>query len=195
METKIAVIRIKLKDAPIPIWRRIHLNPNITLAEFHEIIQIVMGWYNCHLYGFRVDGKFYTIMEDIYGDMDLISPESVSLKEIIDSNKKFIYEYDFGDGWKHEIVFNKYIEPKKDVEYPICASGKGICPPEDIGGVWRYANFLNEARSENPSDYILETIHDLGYELDEVKEIENIPLDIEFINHELKDLMEFLKNR
>jgi len=187
MEDEIAVIRIKLKDAPVPIWRRIHVKPNISLDDFHVMIQIVMGWANYHLYGFRVGDKFYTPMAEEYGDSDYYVPiESATLKEILESNKKFIYEYDFGDSWTHEIVLNKYIEPKKNVKYPICASGRGICPPEDIGGVWGYGELLYEVHSKEPPEHILELINDLDYSIDELKEIEKIPLDIDSINRYLE---------
>ena len=26
--------------------------------------------------------------------------------------------------------------------YPICLAGKRVCPPEDCGGIWGYADFL-----------------------------------------------------
>ena len=186
MEDKIAVIRIKLKDSPVTIWRRIHLNPNISLDEFHEMIQIVMGWENYHLYGFRIGDKFYTPMTDDFPYSDNYVPiESATLKEILESNKKFIYEYDFGDGWRHEIVLNKYTEPKKNVKYPVCASGRGICPPEDIGGVWGYAEFLSQIHSKEPEDYILDLIDELDYSIEELKEVEKIPLNLDSINNYL----------
>ncbi|MDR3292409.1 MAG: plasmid pRiA4b ORF-3 family protein [Methanobrevibacter sp.] len=188
MKNQIAVIRIKLLDAPVPIWRRINLNPDIRLDKFHEIIQIVMGWENYHLYGFRVKNKFYSEIDDD-GMMDhAISSDSITLKEIIDSNKKFVYEYDFGDGWEHEITFNKYIEPVEDVKYPNCVSGKGLCPPEDIGGVWGYGELLEEAQSPNPSDEFLETAEHYGYTIEDLKEIEKKALDISSIN----ELLEYL---
>ncbi|KZX17703.1 plasmid pRiA4b ORF-3 family protein [Methanobrevibacter filiformis] len=190
MNNEIAVIRIKLKDAPFPIWRRIHLNPDIPLSDFHEIIQIVMGWQNCHLYGFRVKDKFYS---DDRADLEMLnalSSSSTTLKEIIKSNKKFIYEYDFGDGWIHEIVFNKYIEPKKGVEYPICSSGKGMCPPEDIGGMWGYEELLYKATLPNPSEEFLEEIEYLDLTIEELKDIKNKALDIEFINQLLKHYLD-----
>ncbi|MDR3222940.1 MAG: plasmid pRiA4b ORF-3 family protein [Methanobrevibacter sp.] len=188
MKNQIAVIRIKLLDAPVPIWRRIQEDPDITLDKFHEVIQIVMGWGNYHLYGFHAKKKFYSETTDD-GMMDhAISSDSITLKEIIDSTKKFRYEYDFGDGWEHEITFNKYIEPVEDVKYPCCVSGKGLCPPEDIGGVWGYGELLEEAQSPNPSDEFLETAEHYGYTVDDLKEIEKKPLNISSIN----ELLEYL---
>ena len=31
-------------------------------------------------------------------------------------------------------------EPRK--QYPLCLEGARACPPEDVGGVWGYADFL-----------------------------------------------------
>ncbi len=71
----------------------------------------------------------------------------VSLKEIfLEENgaKPFWYWYDFGDDWWHKISFLK--TNKKDMEQfdgtPICTEAAGGCPPEDIGGPWGYAEFL-----------------------------------------------------
>ncbi|MDR2545504.1 MAG: plasmid pRiA4b ORF-3 family protein [Methanobrevibacter sp.] len=183
MVDQMAVIRIKLLDSPVPIWRKIQLNPDINLDEFHEIIQIVMGWENCHLYGFYVNDKFYSEVDM----MDhAIASDSITLKEVIDINKKFKYEYDFGDGWIHEITFNKYVEAVDGVTYPRCASGKGLCPPEDIGGIWGYEELLHDAESPDPSEEFLETVEYYGYTIEDLREIKNKPLNIDEINRLLK---------
>jgi hypothetical protein len=56
--------------------------------------------------------------------------------------RRWFYEYDFGDGWRHEIVFEGYSPIAKKVKYPLCVEGERACPPEDIGGPWGYAEFL-----------------------------------------------------
>ena len=53
-----------------------------------------------------------------------------------------LYEYDFGDGWRHEIVVEKIV-PTDVVRKPICLEGERHCPPEDVGGVPGYENFLD----------------------------------------------------
>jgi len=195
MENNIAVVRIKLKHANFPIRRRVELDSNTTLDEFHEIIQIVMGWENCHLHNFVADGVIYTpeieeeydIPEDLKG---YITPEKptirTKLKDILNS-KKIIYIYDFGDSWKHEIVLNRYIEPKKGVKYPICAAAIGLCPPEEIGGIGRYNDFIYEAMNGNTSEEFLYEIEDCELSLEKLKNIENEPVDIEYINELLEE--------
>ena len=38
--------------------------------------------------------------------------------------------------WKNLLTF----EPKQDLPY--CIKAKGACPPEDVGGIWGYYDFL-----------------------------------------------------
>ena len=191
MENKqIAVIRIKLKDTSLPIRRRVELDSNITLAEFHEIIQVVMGWWNYHLHQFYVNGITYApqVIEEVDNSdrMPFEPTESTKLIDILNSTKRFSYEYDFGDGWDHEIVLNRYIEAKKGVKYPICVAAKGLCPPEDVGGTWGYEQLIEEAKSETHSEEFLETIDYYGLTLEKLKNIENEPVDIADINEELE---------
>jgi Plasmid pRiA4b ORF-3-like protein len=52
------------------------------------------------------------------------------------------YDYDFGDGWEHIIVLEKVVAAKSSVTYPCCTAGKNACPPEDVGGIWGYYEYL-----------------------------------------------------
>ena len=55
---------------------------------------------------------------------------------------RFRYEYDFGDDWQHELEVVKIGPPEPDQWYPTCLAGERACPPEDVGGVFGYAEFL-----------------------------------------------------
>jgi hypothetical protein len=57
-------------------------------------------------------------------------------------NPEFLYEYDFGDGWMHLIEFETTRPADPDIKYPICIAGARHGPPEDVGGVTGYADFL-----------------------------------------------------
>jgi hypothetical protein len=48
--------------------------------------------------------------------------------------ERFLYEYDFGDGWMHDLRLEATlkIDPRKT--YPVCVAGKRSAPPEDCGG-------------------------------------------------------------
>jgi hypothetical protein len=58
-----------------------------------------------------------------------------------------IYEYDFGDGWQHELLLEQVVAPDAQTNYPVCLDGKRKCPPEDVGGVSGYAEFLRAIQS------------------------------------------------
>jgi hypothetical protein len=46
---------------------------------------------------------------------------------------KFLYVYDFGDDWQHEIVVEKTLPPVEGMKYPICLDGRRASPPENRG--------------------------------------------------------------
>ena len=95
---------------------------------------------------------------------------------------KFIYEYDFGDSWEHVVLVEKILPPEPDKKYPVCIKGKRACPPEDIGGIWGYEEFI-EAMSDpshNKHDSYLEW---WGDEFDpEAFDIEEINFALGLIN-------------
>jgi len=55
---------------------------------------------------------------------------------------QFEYEYDFGDRWEHEVLFEGCLQADKGGRYPVCVEGERACPPEDIGGACGYQDYL-----------------------------------------------------
>ena len=102
--------KVTLKESDPPIWRRIQV-PDCTLGELHEVLQVVMGWEDCHLHQFIVRGESYGPLdpEDALWDMEKHDEEEISISQIVKMGRKtrFTYEYDFGDSWQHEIVLEK----------------------------------------------------------------------------------------
>lgn len=139
--------RITLLDAPRPIWRRIWVRDD-TLDRLHEHIQTAMGWTNSHLHHFRIKGAFYgdpLLMGENFGDRDYRDSTTTLLSDILPRDGtplRFEYEYDFGDGWRHEVSFEGRPAAEPGRRYPLCLEGEGACPPEDVGGVFGYADFL-----------------------------------------------------
>jgi len=153
-------IKITLEGSKPPIWRRVLVGDNLTLAAFHQLIQVVMGWTNSHLHMFEIYGQIYGDPEDDETGMMETKDERKHRLGQFDEGDKFIYEYDFGDGWRHKILIEKVLPLTPDAKIPLCIKGKGCCPPEDIGGVWGYADFLDAiADPDNPKrDEMLEWI-------------------------------------
>jgi hypothetical protein len=55
---------------------------------------------------------------------------------------KFIYKYDFGDSWEHEVLVEEVLPPDPDFKHPVCLGGANACPPEDCGGIPGYYDLL-----------------------------------------------------
>lgn len=131
--------RISLIGSNPAIWRRIQVYSDISFDEFHDIIQIVMGWTSSHLYEFRF--KKYSIIMPGTETSPLdkaihIYADELSLMEMLKkAGQKFFYIYDFGDNWEHEILFEKRLQAAPHQTYPICIEGALACPPENIGGI------------------------------------------------------------
>ncbi len=135
-------LKITLKDFRPPIWRRVQVKSNITLGKLHQIIQASMGWTNSHLHGFSIGGVEYgEPLPEL--ELEIKNEQKVKLSKVVTGEKqKFFYTYDMGDSWEHEILVEKVLPHDPLVCYPVCITGKRACPPEDCGGVWGYADFL-----------------------------------------------------
>ena len=146
-------LKVLLKHSKPPIWRRLQVKSDTTLYKLHWIIQIAMGWTNSHLHQFIADGVYYGEPHPDFG-FDVISERRVRLYQLVSGVKdKFIYEYDFGDSWEHEVVVEKILKPEPKTRYPHCIKGKRACPPEDIGGVWGYDDFLDAIQNKDHPEH------------------------------------------
>lgn len=136
----IVSLKITLKGAKPPIWRRILVHGSMTLAELSEAILTSMGWVGGHLHAFDLDGRQYG---DPATTDDVADENRLTLNGVLKSGvKRFGYDYDFGDGWEHVVAVEKTFAPVGGQTYPACVDGKRNCPPEDCGGVWGYAELL-----------------------------------------------------
>lgn len=139
-------LKITLKHIRPQIWRRIQIPADIKLGRLHDVLQATMGWENCHLHQFVSGDNRYGIPDPEFpGNTRNETP--VRLDKIANSGDTFIYEYDFGDSWLHEIKIEKVLTPEKNQRYPVCLAGKRACPPEDCGGFPGYQHLL-EALSD-----------------------------------------------
>jgi hypothetical protein len=158
-------IKVTLKDFKPSIWRSIQVRSDATLGELHATIQIAMGWTNSRLHHFIV-GKTPNLRfigapgpnEDGLGLMDEENEHEIAISRVLSATKtKITYEYDFGDSWEHEVALEKIMETEAGVHYPRCLAGENACPPEDVGGVWGYVNFLqaiNNSEHEQHEFYL-----------------------------------------
>jgi len=139
--------RISLKHTQPPIWRRIQVKDG-TLDRLHEHIQTAMGWTNSHLHHFKINGKLYgdpLLVDENFDEMDYADSTTTKFSEILPRSGErfqFEYEYDFGDCWRHAVLFEGCLRAEPGRRYPFCVEGERACPPEDSGGTPGYTELV-----------------------------------------------------
>lgn len=176
MTEKRYLLKIKLLEIEPEIWRQFVVPADITLDRLHDVIQIVMGWTDSHLYEFIIGKKRYTEYPEF--EEDGLEAGKYRLGDLIkQKGRTFDYRYDFGDSWLHEIVIenNRYANPTLQSEIE-CMDGARACPPEDIGGVLGYTEFceaLNDPNHEEHEDlkeWYGETYDSEAFDKDEIND-------------------------
>ncbi|MER9655783.1 plasmid pRiA4b ORF-3 family protein [Mesorhizobium sp. M0152] len=152
-----------LRGVKPPVWRRLVMPGTMTLGDLHEAIQAAMGWHDCHLHAFDVEGEQFG---DRHSVDDVADENRVSLNGLLRSPVvRFAYIYDFGDNWQHAIAFEKSEPAVERGAYPVCIAGKRNCPPEDCGGVWGYQEMLAILADPSHPQYA-ERVEEFGDEFD-----------------------------
>ena len=173
-------LKVTLLDIDPPIWRRIEVPSDFTLEDLHDVLQVVMGWDNSHLHQFMTrDGRWFKGLTPFGDELDSFDDGALEgwevhlydLKEEL--KEKMAYEYDFGDGWMHEV---KLVEAKPaDQSRPKvrCLAGDRACPPDDCGGTWGYQDLLDAFK--NPKRQDDEMLEWLGDDFDpEAFDVDNV---------------------
>jgi hypothetical protein len=135
-------LRIDLKGAKPPIWRRVEIPGDLTLAALHDVIQTVFEWEGYHLHVFETA---YGDFGD--GDVDLghgLDGEVTIEQVLTGPGAKLTYVYDYGDYWEHVVRVERTYQGDPEVPYPRCIGGRRAAPPEDCGGLWEYQESLRE---------------------------------------------------
>ena len=153
---KVYQFKVVLRDISPMVWRRLLVTDDTSMAQLHHIVQAAMGWEDLHLHRFRVHGKEYGIYRDggmLFDD----DPYSITLSAFkLRAGERFVYEYDMGDFWQHDIRVERVLLPTRPTPpapveakktYPVCIGGAGDCPPEDCGGPSGYMSLLRERYS------------------------------------------------
>ena len=153
MKSPVSIYQLKvtLRGTRPTIWRRVRVRSDITLLRLHDVLQIVMGWTDSHLHQFIANDKYYGTSDPEFPEPRQ-NEKKVRLNEVLKKpNDRLVYEYDFGDGWTHDVTFEKVLEPEPGEKYPHVLAGKGACPPEDCGGVHGYYHLLEVLKNpEHP---------------------------------------------
>ncbi len=143
-------LKVTLLDTMPPIWRRVLVPVDLTLAQLHDILQATMGWQNCHLHEFTAGERHIgePDPDDLSGMTEVEDERKVRLSSLLGkAGARLDYRYDMGDGWEHEIVLEKRLPADPGASYPVCTGGELACPPEDCGGIGGFYNLLDAIRN------------------------------------------------
>jgi hypothetical protein len=146
-------LKVTLREVRPPVWRRFQVRSDMTLEQLHWALQLIIGWTDSHLHQFRAaraaSGRARSV-----GIVSSEDERRVVLAEVLRKPKdRLIYEYDFGDGWEHELQLEEVLAVPPEGKFPWVLSGKRACPPEDVGGPWGYANFLEALADPKHPDH------------------------------------------
>jgi hypothetical protein len=153
-------LKIILKNSKPEIWRRVLVRGDMRLDRLHSVIQIAMGWTDSHLHQFVVGRRpactYIGVPDPEFDDM---GGETLNEKRYVVADlapvpkRKFIYEYDFGDDWEHEVKAEKILPPDPAFKHPVCLAGANACPPEDCGGINGYYDLLKALADPKHSNH------------------------------------------
>lgn len=151
-ETDAFIIRLDAHIIGIepPITRTLELPVSLNFAQLHEVLQAAFGWTDSHLHQFIIGGITIgapEFDEDELFDLRILEASEIRLQDLTfpykdDATLTIVYEYDFGDNWRHGLILNRVLR-EIGVKYPRCINGVRSGPPEDVGGCSGYADFLD----------------------------------------------------
>lgn len=145
-------LRITLRDVEPDVWRRVLVPGSAKMGALAEMLLAAMGWNNSHSHVLRVGTTQYVPDIDELDDDDDDEGEAVDEKDVtvldaLRQVERFTLEYDFGDGWEHDVQVEELAWYPKGLKFGVCLDGGNACPPDDVGGPSGYAE-LREAMAD-----------------------------------------------
>lgn len=145
-------LRLALLYVEPEVWRRLLVPGGVRLHRLHEMFQAGMGWTDSHLHNFRIGDELYGMQFDDYADEEL-DETTVTVTGTVGKIDRFFYDYDFGDGWEHEIVVEETTSFPFGLKYAVCLEGARACPPENVGGPPGYEEFRKVISDPSHRDF------------------------------------------
>lgn len=134
---------VELEDVRPKVWRRLLVPLTVDLSRLHVMLLWGTGWDGGHVHEFIFGHDHYGATEPGREfPPDLMPEEDVPLSKALGSRKTFQYLYDFGDAWWHSVKVEKVVALEAPLEFAQCIGGENACPPQDVGGVGGYDEFL-----------------------------------------------------
>lgn len=140
----IARLQVVLDDVEPPVRRVLDVPAEIRLDRLHATLQAAFGWTDSHLWEFRAGETGWGVPDPDWSDGPLDARKVTLWQALEDAGARTLtYLYDFGDGWEHTVRVLRFDDAEPGTKYPVLVEATGRCPPEDVGGPWGYADFLD----------------------------------------------------
>lgn len=146
-------LKVTLIETDPPIWRRLSVPGDMTLRRLDRVIQTAMGWTNSHLHTFTAGGVLYSD-PGVEWEIPVKDERRVRIEQIArEEGEAFVYEYDLGDAWRHQVLIEQVHAGWGAADGPSCLAGERACPPEDCGGVHGYYETLKILADPSHDEY------------------------------------------
>jgi Plasmid pRiA4b ORF-3-like protein len=127
-------LRVVLRGISPLIWRRLLVAGDTSIAGLHDVLQVAFGWSGDHLHCFKVHGREYGLCYDggpaFRDDARRVRLDDLGLRV----GERFVYDYDLGALWRHDLRVEQKLAPVPGRSYPRCTGGRRAGPPEGCGG-------------------------------------------------------------
>jgi len=157
--------KITLNETDPPVWRRIQVPDSLTFYDLHVAIQDAIGWQDCHLHDFKIyPRRKYGMdiriecpfaLDELEDKAPLVTTEIPITDFLQETGDKAIYNYDYGDGWEHDVILEGIFPKEPGSKYPICLAGELAGPPEDCGGIPGYYECIKALKKRDNSEGLL----------------------------------------
>ena len=195
--SKTYVLYASIEQCPVKVFRRIKVPSNLWLGNLGKILITAFGWAGYHLSQFTKGGVDYTSRANIEESFDFgyrrsIDEMTVTVEEVLPQKGSTIsFEYDFGDGWIHNVRVSSVSDEPLLGEDICVTSGKGACPPEDVGGVWGYSQMLDilSGKIDDPEE---KASYEEWLGLRKGESYDPEEFDLEMANEDVEDLVSLI---
>jgi hypothetical protein len=187
--TDIARLRIQIDDVKPPVVRDIEVPLSIRLDDLHFVLQVAIGWQNCHPFEFRLGDTAWGLVDRDTPETNPLPAEEATLQDLAALSKTFKYNYVFGEDWQHTMqILDVSCNQDSAAVVPKLLAGEGRCPPADIGGPSGYDVYLSAiADAAHP-------LHETMIEFDD-PDFDASKVDLSTLRRNLANLGKYLGKR
>jgi hypothetical protein len=143
---------LTLAEVEPVVWRRLLVPGSVRLDKLHRMFQAAMGWEDRHLHAFEIGDRRFGMQFDDFPEGELDEKEVTVLRAIGDA-RRFVYQYDFGDSWRHDVVVESLSRSPRGLRFGVCVDGQNACPPEDCGGPAGYVDLVEVLADPTHDEY------------------------------------------